>query len=191
MKNYVLRIIAVVFTLIFSLGLAAPAQASSWSLNQTPSWNPGCTKNWLGWPNCDRANAWGITASIGLDAVRQNNESNRATAMKSAIVVVAAPLGSPSRIEGVSNRIGNRLTVNQGLCVKEELQRSTNRLTAKSELVKNYYSYLDRTYKYWKQAPLARGYQSVLKGSKGVAIKVMNDTEIRNLEVGLTACGIR
>jgi hypothetical protein len=191
LKNHVLRIIAVVFALIFSLGLAAPAQASTWNLNQTPSGNPGCTKNWLGWPNCDRANAWGITASIGLDAVRQNNDSKRATAMKNAITVVVVPIATKAQADEINRFVPSALTVNQALCMKEELQRTTNRITAKSKLVKDYYSYLSKTYPVLKKAPLGSIYSTALKNSKSVATGVMQDTERNQIRVGLTSCLLR
>lgn len=186
MKNHVLRIIAVVFTLIFSLGLAAPAQAATSDPN--PSGPPGCTKNWWGFMNCDRANAWGITASLGLDAVRQSSDSKRAIAMKNVIIVVVAPIATQDQTNEINKFVPGTLTINQALCMKEELQRTTNRVTAKSQLVKNYYSYLNVTYPVLKKAPLGNIYSTALKNSKNVAKGVMQDTERRQIIWELTIC---
>lgn len=187
MKVSFLRFLTVFLGVVLSLSLATPAQASQWSLNQTPSGNPGCIKTVWG-PNCDRANAWGIAAEMGLQASKRTTGQDRATAMKSAIAVIASPLTSKARVSEITGSIGNSLNKNQSLCMKEELQRTTNRVTAKSGLVKSYYSYLDRTYKVWKKAPLASSYKAVLDSSKGVVIATLNDSEQRQLRTNLTGC---
>lgn len=188
MKNHFLRVVAVIFGLILSLGIAAPAQAATWDLNQTPSNNPGCSKTWYGFMNCDRANAWGITADIGLQAVKQSNNSNRATAMKEAVIFVVTPIATKAEADEINRFIPGTLSVNQALCMKEELQRTTNRVTAKSKLVKDYYSYLSKTYPVLKKAPLGSIYKTALKNSKGVATGVMQNTERYQIKVGLTSC---
>lgn len=187
MKKHVLRIIAVLVGLLLTLGFAAPAQAAD--LYQTPSGSPGCIKNFLGFMNCDRANAWGITANIGLDAVRQRNDSDRAIAMKNAVTVVVTPIvKDQSQSDEINRFVPGKLPVSQALCMKEELQRTTNRITEKSKLVKDYYSYLNITYPVVKKAPLGKIYSTALKNSKNVATGVMQDSERYQIKVGLLSC---
>lgn len=188
MGKYVLRVIAVLVALIFSLGLAAPSQAATWNIKETPSGSPGCTKGAFGFMNCDRAKSWGFAADAGLYAAKQKTGINRSIAMKNAVTLVIAPIANKAQADEINRTISNSINVNQALCMKEELQRTTNRITAKSKLIKEYYSYLKVTYPILKKAPFGNIYQTALKNSKKVSNGILSSTERNQLKVGLTSC---